>query len=264
MNVLQGLARGVLEGGGKTLSSIGATNIAANLERERAAALEAKEMRILEARQRAEEGLFAKRSEQESAMFDKRVEFETQQNELNNARADRRASMGNRVTASEESVRRVNQLKEQYLQESDPQARQKLAADIAFLEGRKPVTDELIEIGQDPLGNKQFDLKGNVINRLQNSGASGGGMPAAIGPGGRPSNGPWMQFQQGGGTQAPAAPQQSSQAPERPLSVNQAYNLGINNKLKQIQQQMADPALSAEAKLALNAEYAKFQQMLRK
>lgn len=170
---MNGLIAGALKGLGEGAAFLGKTGIAANLEREKAAAEEARQVRLEEMKNTAAEKRLNAELAGRSSMLDREItarrEISTEElaarkelNAADNAARRELAEMqergaNNRAALAAGKNEPLRMLQEKYLASTDPEEQKRLAVQIRALSGKLGESPELKVIAEDPVtGAKKY------------------------------------------------------------------------------------------------------------
>jgi hypothetical protein len=286
---MKGLIGGALRGAGQTMQQIGTANMQANIEAEKAKAEESRQMRILELKQQYDTQNMERESELRigNTVLDNQLRgeelergrnFTAEQADKEMAAREKLTSMqiraSGRKSAADEEREQLLAMKNRYLNETDPEARKKLAEDIAFFEGRTGAKPEYMSV-KNELGAEAVYIK--TPNGLMPAPILGGSAaPSAQ----QEEQGPWSKFR-GGSAQStnPENPRAtvknsglisgnlpSSSVPvdgTNSQQVKTAFNNQIRKAMSDIQMQIVQAPTDQE-KIQLVAQYSELQAKLRK
>lgn len=173
---MKGLIGGILRGTGQTLQQIGTANVQANLEAEKSAAEDARQMRLLEVRNQYDTQRVERESELRlgNTVLDSQLRGELQKQELD-ARAKENqlnrdatlksaqitASRGRELSPNEERELDIKRKRDAAIEAGDTAA----VSRYDKMLGGKPVEDKLVEV-KDNLGNSTFKLESQIRAEL--------------------------------------------------------------------------------------------------
>lgn len=269
--MLGGLIAGAIGGGATAVNSLADQAIAEARQAKNAAYEKGiLEWRIQETRVDADTQ-FGRQKELNDQQNSAAMERDQKNNEAQDKRTAMQVAASARRSTGDQAQEQLLVMKNQYLNETDPEARKKLAEDIAFFEGRTPAKPEYMSV-KNELGAETAYIKtpnglipAPILGVSPAQGAS------------QEEQGPWNSFK--GQPAAPTQPAKSAPPPIRPglisgnsggtnlssdpQNVKRLYNEGIKNAMRDVQQRIA-AAPTDQEKIQLAAQYSELQAKLRK